>query len=148
MHNFYLSSSIFFGIILFVTNLYFLPNIWQYSHHYINTYEGRFLMFTMNELNSIDRQYFRIVGASSYAVTLQSKNTKHYWHIIKIVYPHFTSCNIFHSHHGTWNYHLHGHAPTLQDAVRSIKSHDVFQLNGRKRTKPKHSSKSKNYSYI
>ena len=39
-------------------------------------------MFTTDELKSIDRTYFHIINAACYCVTLQSKNTNHYWHII------------------------------------------------------------------
>ena len=36
-------------------------------------------MFTAEELKNIDRAYFHIIDAGCYCVTLQSKNTDHYW---------------------------------------------------------------------
>ena len=89
-------------------------------------------MFTEKEIKKVDQQYFRIVSASAYGITLQSKNTKHYWYILDQDYPHFSSCLIYHSHHGRINYHQHGHAPDLMKAVESIIGHDKYQLNGRK----------------
>ena len=40
---------------------------------------------------------------------------------------------IYHKHtKGTAYYHKHGHDSTVSSAVRQIKSHDVWQLNGRR----------------
>lgn len=89
-------------------------------------------MFTQNDINNIDQRYFRIVSASAFGVTLQSKNTHHYWYILHQDYQHFSSCLIYHSHHGRTNFHKHGHAPDLPKAMKDIKGHDIFQLNGRK----------------
>lgn len=90
-------------------------------------------MFTEKDIRILDQRYFRIVSASGYGITLQSKNTRHYWYIMKQDYDFFSSCIIYHSHHGRTNYHRHGHAPDLQKAIDSIVSHDIFQLNGRKK---------------
>lgn len=38
---------------------------------------------------------------------------------------------IFHAHSGRIPYHLHGRAGSLRQAVRSIQSHDRWQLKGR-----------------
>ena len=42
------------------------------------------------------------------------------------------ACVIFHKHRASYPYHRHGRAGSLRQAIRSIKGHDVFQLNGRK----------------
>ncbi len=60
-------------------------------------------MFTCNELKNINHTYFNILHGGCYSVTLQSKNTKHYWHILHQQYPAFTSCKIYHKH----NHHYH-----------------------------------------
>ena len=90
-------------------------------------------MFQSKELNAIDQTYFNVIRATCHCVTLQSKNTKHYWHILHQDYSNFKSCEIYHNHHANSCYHEHGHASTLQKAITQIKSHDAFQLNGRKR---------------
>ena len=43
-------------------------------------------------------------------------------------------CIIFHKHRASQPYHQHGRARSLRQAVRSIMGHDVFQMNGRKRS--------------
>lgn len=47
-------------------------------------------------------------------------------------YPGGDTCIIFHKHKASHPYHQHGKARNLRQAVRKIKGHDVFQMNGRK----------------
>ena len=70
--------------------------------------------------------------AENYDVTIQSKNTGHIWHIHNPEYPGEEECIIFHKHRTSHPYHQHGRARNLRQAVKSIKGHDVFQMNGRK----------------
>jgi hypothetical protein len=74
-------------------------------------------LFSPKEISSIDRSYFNIVQANSLSVTLQSKNTKHYWHILH------------------QEYHSHKSQPNLKKALQEIKNHDAFQLNIRDKEK-------------
>lgn len=97
-------------------------------------------MFHTKELTMLNKDYFNIIQQSVHCVTLQSKNTGHYWHIIHQEYSTFKSCIIYHNHTSGAAYHVHGCAPTLADAVSRITSHDIFQLNGRKKQKRKHLS--------
>lgn len=97
-------------------------------------------MFTQEELDQIDASYFKIIKAGNHTVTLQSKNTKHCWHILHQEYPHFKSCKIYHTHKENTAYHEHGSAPTLAQAINEIREHDTFQLNTRKKSKHKKSS--------
>ena len=53
-------------------------------------------MFTQKELNAIDPIYFSIIALHGSAVTLQSNNTGHCWHILLEEYPRFRSCRIYH----------------------------------------------------
>ena len=85
-------------------------------------------MFSEKELNSIDCKYFNIIQAGCYAVTIQSKNTKHYWHIIHESYPTYESCHIEHKHKYSDEYHIHRNQPTLSKAIKEIKKHDKYQL--------------------
>ena len=93
-------------------------------------------MYTQQELDAIDRKYFAVIIADQYDVTLMSKNTGHYWYLHNPEYPKPGTVIIFHSHHadssGKIRYHLHGRANTLRQAVRSIRGHDRWQMNGRK----------------
>ena len=59
---------------------------------------------------------------------LQSRNTKHYWHIIHQQYPSFVSCKIQHKHRQDVPFHEQGNAPTLEQAIDRIKAHDFYHL--------------------
>ena len=85
-------------------------------------------MFTTKELTAIDSTYFNIINAGGYSVTLQSKDTGHYWHIIHQQYPTFTSCNIQHKHRQSYPFHNQGSAPTPGQALEDIKEHDYYHL--------------------
>ena len=65
-------------------------------------------MFTPKELNAIDPVYFSIIALHGSAVTLQSNNTGHCWHILLEEYPRFRSCRIYHTHHRGTPYHNTG----------------------------------------
>ena len=93
-------------------------------------------MFTRKELN-IDSHYFEIIGCTGFCVTIRSRNTGHYWHIVNADGRNYRSCKIYHRHKSQGEYHLHGHAGTLAKCIADIKSHDIFQLNGRKRVTKK-----------
>lgn len=92
-------------------------------------------MFNKSELSSIDREYFTVLSANAYQVTLQSKNTLHEWHILaredRVHGKVIRTCIINHRHNCRDGFHPHGSASTLADAMNMIKKHDVFQLNGR-----------------
>ena len=102
-------------------------------------------MFTQKEIQSIDRSYFNVIFAGCYSITLQSKNTKHYWCIQHEEYPTFKTCQITHKHNRSDEYHPHRNQPTLQKAIQERKSHDNFQINVRdteKRARRKQSAAS------
>ena len=84
-------------------------------------------MFRAEEIEKLDKSYFNIILAENYDVTIQSKNTGHIWYIHNPEYPGEGECIIFHKHRASQPYHQHGRA-------RSIKGHDVFQMNGRRRS--------------
>ena len=85
-------------------------------------------MFTIKELKDIDCTYFNIIHAGCYSVTLQSKDTEHYWHIIHLQYPTFASCKIQHRHRQSVPFHDQGSAPNLGQALADIKNHDYYHL--------------------
>ena len=85
-------------------------------------------MFTAEELQAIDTEYFRMIVMDPYDLTIQSKCTGHYWYLHSTGYPSDGSCIIFHKHRYQHPYHQHGRARTLRQAVKSIKNHDVYQI--------------------
>lgn len=85
-------------------------------------------MFTQKDLKRIDRNYFRVISAGCYGVTLQSKNTMHCWYIANEDLGYFESCRIWHTHHEGTAMHEHGHGRTLQSCIPQIISHDAYQL--------------------
>ena len=89
-------------------------------------------MFATEELQAIDRQYFTVIVADAYDVTLISNNTKYVWYIHNVEMKDRNLCLVYHKHKISHPYHSHSRCGTLRRAIRDIKSHDQFQLNGRK----------------
>lgn len=89
-------------------------------------------MFDTKDLEAISRDYFNVICTSEFDVSVQSKNTGHFWYLHNITQPNVNACVIFHKHKFTQPYHLHGRAKTLRQALRSIKRHDAWQMGGRK----------------
>ena len=94
-------------------------------------------MFDRTQLQQLDREYFVVLIADEYDVTIQSRNTGHYWYLHCTEYPQPESCVIFHKHRYSHPYHLHGQANSLRQAIRMIRKHDAWQLSGRIRTAAK-----------
>ena len=89
-------------------------------------------MYTQQELDSIDKKYFAVIIADQYDVTLMSKNTHHVWQLHNVELPDGEVTLIFHKHKASHPYHQHGRANTLRQAMRSIRGHDKWQMNGRR----------------
>lgn len=89
-------------------------------------------MFNVENLSKLDMHYFNVIVANDRDVTIQSKNTGHYWYLHCTEYPNEGSCVIFHKHEYKHPYHLHGRSHTLSQAIKSIKGHDKWQLKYRK----------------
>ena len=103
-----------------------------WSRHWLHGLERRMRMFDEISLKKIDAKYFNIILLDNKDITLQSRNTGHYWYLHCTEYPEEQSLIIFHKHFFRCPYHQHGKANTLNQAVRSIKEHDKFQLEVRK----------------
>ena len=89
-------------------------------------------MYTQQELDGIDKKYFSVILMNEYDITLMSKNTHHVWQLYNVELPDGEITVIFHKHHVSDQYHTHSRTKTLNRAIRDIKNHDKFQLNGRK----------------
>ncbi|MGN8946353.1 hypothetical protein ACTNEF_14890 [Bariatricus sp. HCP28S3_E4] len=89
-------------------------------------------MFNTEDLRCLDPKYFCIIAVDDYDVTIISRNTGHYWYLHNPEYLGEGSVVISHRHRACHPYHLHGRANTLRRAVKGIKSHDKWQLGGRK----------------
>ena len=84
-------------------------------------------MFTAKERTLLTSPYFRLIRQTDDFFEVQSS-----WIVQKLSYDRYP-VRIYHKHtKGTAYYHRHGHASTVSSAVRQIKSHDVWQLNGRR----------------
>lgn len=94
-------------------------------------------MYTQHEIDSLDRNYFSVILADQYDITLLSKNTHHIWQLHSVELPDGQMIVTFHKHRAQDSYHAHSRSRTLSRAIRDIKSHDRFQLNGRKPVKRK-----------
>jgi len=88
-------------------------------------------LFTSKELKSINRKYFIIHDLSPTTIVIQSRNSRHYWKLHSQYEP-TSKCKILHSHHGDHDYHEHGKAGSLANAIHQICAHDSYQLTYRK----------------
>ena len=90
-------------------------------------------MFTAKELKMIGRNYFRVLDMDDSAITLESKNTRHCWHIFRPEneYQQTRHVIIHHKHENQTEYHRHGYSKTFEDAIEQIKRHDNYQINTR-----------------
>ena len=95
--------------------------------------KGWLPMFDVKDLESLDPGYFNIIMANEYDVTVMSRNTGHYWYVHCTGVPGDMACIMFHKHKYNHPYHQHGHGNSLRQAITSIQSHDMWQMNGRKR---------------
>jgi hypothetical protein len=89
-------------------------------------------MFDEKSLAKIDPVYFNIILADDRDVTIQSRNTGHYWYLHCAGYPTEEALVIFHKHRFKDGYHQHGHARSLRQAIKSIQGHDDYQIRVRK----------------
>lgn len=92
----------------------------------------RLPMFSNDDLKCLDPEYFIIIVADAYDVTIMSRNTGHYWYIHSTDRSGDCSCVIFHKHKFSHPYHHHGSSNGLKQAIQSIRSHDRWQICGRK----------------
>ena len=95
----------------------------------LNQANERRNMFTLQQLNTIDRVYFHVFEASPLSVTLKSKNTRHFWK----VNIEGNKTVLYHSHQGDGNYHVQCMVKGLDSAIKKVKEHDHFQLRHRKK---------------
>ena len=85
-------------------------------------------MFNQEHLSQIDKQYFNVIMLDGKDVTIQSRNTGHYWYLHCAGYPTEEALVIFHKHRFSHPHHQHGRANTLRQAIRSIQGHDKWLL--------------------
>lgn len=95
-------------------------------------------MYTQAELDNLDRKYFAVILANEHDITLLSKNTHHMWQLHSVELPDGDLTVIFHKHRPSDQYHTHSRSRSLDGALRQIRSHDQFQLNGRRPVKKNH----------
>lgn len=63
-------------------------------------------------------KYFADIKTGEYDVTVQSKNTGHFWYIHNSKFPGKDACVIFHKHRASHPYHRHGKARNLLNGGR------------------------------
>ena len=89
-------------------------------------------MFTKQELNKIDRDYFRVISIENDVVVLESKNTRHGWFLYRPLGRQLQTprCILFHRHDDIKLYHKQC-IITFNAALRYIKKHDRYQIDYR-----------------
>ena len=89
-------------------------------------------MFNQEHLDKIDRRYYKVIMSDDTDVTIQTRNTGHYWYLHYAGYPTEEALVIFHKHKYQHPYHQHGRARTMRQAMKSIQGHDKWQMSRRK----------------
>lgn len=89
-------------------------------------------MFDREQLMQVDPAYFNIILADDMNVTIQSRNTGHYWYLHCTDYPAEGECVIFHKHKFSHPYHQHGKGKSLRQAVGMIRRHDGWVMKKQK----------------
>lgn len=77
-------------------------------------------MFTDEELQNLDPKYSNIILCDGLDVTIQSRNTGHWWYLHCTGATGENALIVFHRHKGTHPYHQHGRAQSLRQAVKGI----------------------------
>ncbi len=90
-------------------------------------------MFTTSDINLINKSYFKTIKVNAYAVTLLSRNTKHYWHIIAQDYSTCSAYVIYHRTIDYGEYHYQCSRATFATCLRYIKGHDRYIKNEKKK---------------
>lgn len=85
-------------------------------------------MFSEEQLANIDGKYFNIICADGLDVTIQSRNTGHWWYLHSTGCVGDNACIIFHKHKYNHPYHQHGRTRSLASALTGIKRHDQWQM--------------------
>ncbi len=93
--------------------------------------------FTEKEQSLLASAYFKSIRQTDDFYEIQSRCTGHCWVIQKPCVFDRYPIRIYHKHtKGTPYYHRHGQAYTVRSAIRQIKGHDAYQLNGRRTASP------------
>lgn len=90
--------------------------------------EGRQQLYREEDLQDIDPDYFSIITKSEHDVTLQFRNTGHWWYLHCTDYPTNGFTLIYHKHQFGHSFYEHYRKKTLQQAVKSIKEHDSWMI--------------------
>ncbi len=89
-------------------------------------------MFTDEELKNIDSKYFNIIVLDGLDVTIQSRNTGHWWYLHSTGTEGRNAVVVFHKWQYRHPFHRQCMASSLRQALKGIRDHDRFQMNGRK----------------
>ena len=78
-------------------------------------------------ITAVDKKYFDVIRASDQDVIVRSKNTGHWW----LLRCSDECCVLFHKYKKKDQFHLQMIAPSFRQAVRYIKNHDIWIMEGR-----------------
>lgn len=89
-------------------------------------------MFTNKDISNIDREYFKIIATSPFAITIESEATTHHqWHLISKQQGKCESCEVYHRHKSADPWHRQWAGRKYPNVFDDIKEHDRFRMNGR-----------------
>lgn len=91
-------------------------------------------MFDPRDMRWVDPEYFQVIRRTEWDIEIKSRCTGHYWMLHCTDAPIPGGCEVFHRHHKNFPYHHQWSVCSIHQAVKYIKEHDVYQLNGRQAT--------------
>ncbi|BCJ98133.1 hypothetical protein [Anaerocolumna chitinilytica] len=85
-------------------------------------------MFNSQELSLVQTRYFSDYSYINGVIEIRSKNTGHWWQIVKKDMPRAKMVIVRHRYPGVKKYHLQCHVHTFEKTIRMIIEHDKYVL--------------------
>lgn len=85
-------------------------------------------MFNSQELSLVQIRYFSDFTYQNGVIEMRSKNTGHWWQIIRKDMPRASMVIVQHRYPGIKKYHKQCHVHTFEKAIRMIIEHDKYIL--------------------
>lgn len=85
-------------------------------------------MFNFQELSLSQSTYFSDFNYKNGVIEIRSRNTGHWWQILRKDMPRATMIMIRHRYPGVKKYHIQCHVHTFTKAIKMIIEHDKYIL--------------------
>lgn len=87
-------------------------------------------MFNSKELSLFQSPYFSDFSYKNGIIEVRSRNTGHWWQILRMDMPRATMVIVRHRYPRAKEYHIQFHVHTFNKAIKMIIEHDKYILKG------------------